>query len=109
MRDVNCMTNILRNSNGILEIDDIYKEDRIKAFFCLDDKSESENDSIFNYLMTYRDESPLSVMICLKLLGDLLKKDYHALNYVSFYASVNIENNIFLFNLIRNWFGYIIS
>jgi hypothetical protein len=82
------MTNLLRNSSGILDIDDTFKENRIKAFFCLDDASECENDSIFNYLMTYRDESPLSVMICLKLLGDLLKKDPQALSYVSIYASV---------------------
>ena len=60
-------------------------------FFCLDDFSESENDSIFNYLMSYRDESSLSVVLCLKFLGDFIVKSQHIYEYVLSFRSVNIK------------------
>ncbi len=81
-------------------VTDTFRENRVKAFFCLDDASEIENDSIFNYLMSFRDESPLSVMICLKLLGDLMKKYNLVWNYVATYTQV-----LLFIIIIRNWYG----
>jgi hypothetical protein len=88
LRDISAMTNLIKNTNGLLDIDDNHKIDRIKAIFCLDDTSELDNDSIFNYLMSYRDENPLCVMICLKLLGDLIKKYTSVWTYVCQFISV---------------------
>ena len=73
----------------LFEIEDNYRNKRIEAFFCLDDISETENDSIFNFLMSFRDETPLSVLICLQLLGDIIKKDKVVMGYVSNFAAVN--------------------
>ncbi len=81
-------SNIIRNCEGLLSIEDNYKQIRIRAFYCLDDQSESENDSMFNYLMSYRDENPLAVLILLKLMGDLFSKDGLSLDYVRRYNTV---------------------
>lgn len=87
---------MIKNANGFLDIDDNYNIDRIKAFFCLDDISESDNDSILNYLMSYRDEFSFNVMICLKLLGDHIVKSEMIFDYVSNY---NVVKRIYLYLL----------
>ncbi len=66
---------------------------RLKAFFCLDDVSEIEHDSIFNYLVSYRDENSFGVLICLKLLGEMINKYPHAFEYVLTYNTVRVICN----------------
>jgi hypothetical protein len=80
---------LLANSQGVLEIDDDFKTLRTKAFFCLDDISEAQGESIFNFLVSVRDESPFQTVVCLKLLGDLIKKYQHVYNYIQQYSSVS--------------------
>lgn len=90
LRDINGVTNLINNTSGLFEIEDAFKMHRIKAFFCLDDISENENESIFNFLVSFRDDSPFHTLVCLKLLADLMKKFPQAFNYVSNYSSVRI-------------------
>ncbi len=89
MKELSTITNLIRNSMGFLEIEDPFSQERMKAFFCLDDFYESQNDSIFNYLMSYRDECPMNVLICLKLLGDYIFKFTEISNYAIAYNSVS--------------------
>jgi hypothetical protein len=88
LRDIKGITNLFNNAFGLLEIEDTFKISRIKYFLSLDDISEAQNESIFNYLISFRDESPFNTLVCLKLLGDLIKKFALVMNYVCNNANV---------------------
>lgn len=92
LKDTFGISNLIRNSYSLFDIDDNYAAERIRRYFCLDDKSELENDSVYNYLMSYRDESSVNILIILKLLGEIVLKYNSVFNYVSKYANVYIHD-----------------
>ena len=63
---------------------------RIRTIYALDDETENESDSIYNYLLSFRDEMPLNTLICLKILGDHVVKFNDVFNYVSNNIGVRI-------------------
>jgi hypothetical protein len=62
---------------------------RVMQLFCLDDNSENENESLFNFMLSLRDEAPFCVLVALKALGDIIKKFPYVFSYVKPYNSVN--------------------
>ena len=92
MKDIHSLNNLINNSIGVLEIDDEFKIHRIRAYFCLDDEYENQGgESIFNILLSFRDESIFHTLICLKLLGKLITSFNSVYVYIKNYASVNIR------------------
>jgi len=87
IRDINAVNHLLSNISGLLEIDDSLKSMRIRLLFALDDQYESENDSIFNYLLSFRDDMILITLICLKLLGENILKYNDSFQYVMNYIN----------------------
>lgn len=68
------------------------KSFRIRNIFALDDEIENECESIYNYLLSFRDEMPLNTLICLKLLGDHIIKFNEVSNYVS--DNISVKYNL---------------
>ena len=81
---------MVSNISGLLEIDDFVKNVRIRDIFALDDIIENESDSIFNYLLSFRDDLPLNTLFCLKILGEHIMKFNDVFQYISLNVSVSI-------------------
>lgn len=91
LRDIKALNNLLLNSNGIFQVDDELKIKRIKHFFCLDDQLDNDNDSIFNYFLSIKDDLPLNCLFCLNIIGNIVLKFDNIFSYFSNYSNVIIS------------------
>jgi len=108
LRDIKTLNNLLINSTGIFQIDDEIKNKRVRFYFCLDDQLENENDSIFNYLLSIKDDLPLNCLFCLQLIGKFISKHQIIFNYFSNYSNVNINFDIFFYYSIFYFLFFIL-
>lgn len=95
LRDIKALNNLLINSTGLFQIDDEIKLKRIKYYFCLDEQMENDNDSIFNYLLSIKDDLPLNCLFCLQMIGNLVLKNNNIMNYFMNYSNVYIKLYLF--------------
>lgn len=49
---------------------------------------DGDNDSIFNYLLSIKDDLPLNCIVCLQLIGTLIVKYPIVMNYFQRHANV---------------------
>jgi len=95
------ITNLFQVAQAIIEVDDLFhfKILRMKRFFCLDDESEIEQDSIFNHLLTQKDQFPLTTLLCLFLFASIFQNNNTIRNYI---IMNNHVSYCLLYNIFRN-------